>query len=757
MSDPLHKGGAEIIVNFDPLGETLAASSGDGEDTDALFFCEAGAPALLIGASWTSGDADFVLTAPDGTEVKSSKPKDLADATVRFFKDASRRYAVFTVRGAISGSWSIAPKAGNLVEPQAFAWRQDPPPTFAFDSSLDAGSTTVAAGSSLAPLFLVGDPTDSVEVAFWLSPVLGKAAGRFIGSASFDPVSPKWSSASLNVPSDLSPGRWYLCAVASDGRNTPRVVFAGRSYVVTNAFAPAAPAIVSAAEDPATGGLLVVLAPTQPAPFGVRVYWSDTCLLEREPHVVGAVGDAASVLIPIAPPYATESTPNLPAPGTTIQAYATAVDENGAESAPSASVQLTVPADPQGYSAPQLAIAPPTGIEATDTIVTATVAVVDADGLDDVTLAVEDPVPGLVVQPHGPGEWQFQFLPGVSGTFHSRILLADGQGHSVTRDWTVHRFGAEAGDLSPRIASEPGLAIGNAAPWINYPLVIVGDESSAKMDLPEAPSFVHPVGLTVFGVADAATTGPHRVTPRVSGSAGNDEYQPFEMFVGTPSQLAWFRPGDVLKAMPGAAGDVDTGLFYGLSGSKLRCDVITPVAALLRLAKLDGVVVKQFALDPSTGGVTKSFKIKSSGLYTLQIEFQNTAGAEAMLTTYWAKLPKAAKSIHLSSVKPSKPGEPIEIQILALPGASVSGVVAPSNKFKGSPLAALVSPDGGAVSGAPFGPNDAAGNVNLPLIELAQPGKYLLRVDGFATKSDAVTVDLYLHQPTASSATIVID
>lgn len=212
-----------------------------------------------------------------------------------------------------------------------------------------------------------------------------------------------------------------------------------------------------------------------------------------------------------------------------------------------------------------------------------------------------------------------------------------------------------------------------------------------------------------------------------------------------------FRAGDILTGVLSSSGDVDTAVFDGLAGEKLKlyANSLPGTSVLVNLQTNSGSLIEQKVL---TEGKKAKFTLPFHGTFRLEIapSFFSPTGSYSISTSM--KVPALGKPFDLKA-KPGFGTTTFEQSFFALPGASASLLFTKIKNY-GVPLQySIVDPLGAAFSLEPFAGPNASQFSNVPLSKL---GTYKLRISGFASSSNSVYVDFGLAQP-MGTAILVID
>jgi hypothetical protein len=245
----------------------------------------------------------------------------------------------------------------------------------------------------------------------------------------------------------------------------------------------------------------------------------------------------------------------------------------------------------------------------------------------------------------------------------------------------------------------------------------------------------------------------------VTNGIENDEFQSFALVVGAGAgSPALFRMGDTVVSQLSSPADVDTGLFFGLAKSTVRLKMDSPdgIGAIVKLSILGGGEVEEFVVPAGGKGATKKIKLPSTGYYRLDVTSLDGAVGGLTLSTELVKAPKSGKQVKKQEAKPEPPSKTIAFPVLAEAGAVLTGKITGNKAFSGNLELSVFAPDGGLYSGAAFG-TTSPNSIELPAMQLYQPGVYAVRIEGFKKASDVVNVDLKVTQPQLPSQVVQID
>lgn len=743
-----HSGGVEFYTNWDSLDDDApkSAASGSDDSSQTWLLNNIDAPpgtTLLIGAKWQEGTPAFMLLTPDGTYTGSSLP---ADGSVRFYQDPVKHLAVFTVRDVAVGAFTLSTIGSVSAEPSWFGWRRNAPPTLSFTDDVGAGVTFVTAGDTL-PTFFVGEDIegDPAMVTFHLSDVYGATRGRQIG----EPIPLAASGAALEIPEDQQPGRYRLYALVADGRNAPLAVFSKRILDVTALAGPGTPEIVGTT--PMGTTLRIDLeadpSPSVEPPEAFVVHWTDGSVIDGHPRRLAVTDTFATI-------------EDAPA-GAMLRVWATAVDADGRESAPSEEVLTQMPKDAQGKSAPRF-VQVPSSIAKLGADWSTTILGEDPDGNAGLALDVlDDPGLDVTAVPGALGAWTVKLSPTItaSGIHPVRLRLRDPEGHKLERKWLLHVQGPEAGNVAPEIVSMPPVTIDGGAysefkvETVDVDALVSAFGTKTDVELIAAPSFVHEQGDTLTFTPSATDVGQHQIVVAVRDDEGAESTTSFVVFVAPNSMSEVFHLGDIIEGELEDPSDTDDARFLGLKGSKvsiwLADESLPPIVRVIDEA--DGALVAKG--KPGLGTKPLKLKLPRSGWYRLEVVTGDLKmGAYALRTS--VKLPKSAGTVKKKLV--AKKDGTVAVDVAGLPGASLGGLVKPAGKVSGVPFFHLVAPDGAQLGGSATSANEKK-QIILPGLPLWAAGEYTVVVSGLVPKKDAVRVDLTISQPNYPPGTVTID
>lgn len=202
-----------------------------------------------------------------------------------------------------------------------------------------------------------------------------------------------------------------------------------------------------------------------------------------------------------------------------------------------------------------------------------------------------------------------------------------------------------------------------------------------------------------------------------------------------------------------SVAEIDEFFFRGVHGQKLKLEFEVQSGELRpRVAIVDvtgETVLKKLDFDPGTKKQKKSFTLKESGIYRLRIRGLKTSsglhtGGEYQLGTgsVFKGLAGAQKV-----ARKGKAGKVLAVELEALPGARLSGIIV-AKKYNGTlPLPTLESPSGALLDLAPFAAVQPDGSITLEEVPLIELGRHHLSVPAAPSGKSKVLFDVQLEQP----------
>lgn len=185
-----------------------------------------GVEQALIRLAWDTGDADFVLTAPDGTQITPTNA-----GPGGYVKRAEQLEAYYALENPKAGTWTYTVTARGAKQYGVEVFHVMAPPRLILGApaqSASAGGPVTITWSAQAPagstVNLFYDETGTGHRGTMIAADLDAAAGQFT-----------WS------PGALPSGRYYIYASVDDGSNAPVYAYAPSPVTIQNAATPAAP------------------------------------------------------------------------------------------------------------------------------------------------------------------------------------------------------------------------------------------------------------------------------------------------------------------------------------------------------------------------------------------------------------------------------------------------------------------------------------------------------------------------------------
>lgn len=218
---------------------------------------------------------------------------------------------------------------------------------------------------------------------------------------------------------------------------------------------------------------------------------------------------------------------------------------------------------------------------------------------------------------------------------------------------------------------------------------------------------------------------------------------------------ARFDVGDALIGEIMTGYEEDVARFDMVAGEKLKLKFTTSFGNLkpqVDILDADDLVVDSFLFATSAKKSKGTFKAQATGEYRVRVTGRDgTLGAYVIDTA--RKLPKAASQ---QKVKATVDGAgAVEVELLALPDATLDFVAKPKSALKATLDATLSHPDEGALDISSYVQATEVGleatGIPLPVL-----GAYTLRVTGAGDPGDKVKLVISPTQPAEGGATVLI-
>lgn len=354
------------------------------------------------------------------------------------------------------------------------------------------------------------------------------------------------------------------------------------------------------------------------------------------------------------------------------------------------------------------------------------------------------------------------------------------QGDEENDDWFVDQVGLDVAPAPASRFSTEGVdpvvfryVQGSSAP--SAPVVPIANGGDATLPLPWSAVLDPPVAwlsvttasgtlqpidpptsTSITPALGALSPGLYTtklVVSKTGGSANDTIPLPVAAAVATAT---FFQPGDRLQGTIADTSDFDTAAFLGLAGSTLTLNVEAPGGGLsptVDLRDVAGNLIKSQKIKNSTKATKKTFKLATSGIFTIRISGgSGTTGTFDIATSI--TLPKTALALS-KSYSPKTPGGTVEIPFAAAAGTRLQLTVLPlATNFDMS--VEIVDPNGTTHTPGNFGTTVVGGGLHVEGFPLALPGNYKARILGFTSK-EKVQVTLNPQAPSAGNSTIIID
>lgn len=435
-------GELSVAKNWDNIGEVTfsygrlmsisgmaAAESGAGN----TFTIDDNESAVIFRLEASGGDASFTLEAPDKTLYT------LTSGNAFWSRNDAIGEIWCAVPNPQKGKWTMT-VSGAAKSYTCQLLRQNAEPYVSITAPNE--DITLTAGQPLTLNWEGDDPDDTAEVSLFYDDDREGVNGALICKNMPASGSYTWNTAS--VP----PGRYYLYAKITDGKNTPVIAYSRAAVTVRSAGLPA-PVIKSVAQGP--DGLALMWDPVDGA-AGYRIYYGsalDSTPLQQCPAIAvwGENGAALHHLVW----------------GKRYRVAVSAFDRDGREGDLSGTVLVTMQ-NRSGNNAPVITSKPVTLVQAGEQF-SYQIQAYDSDR-DPITYSLQQGPPGMTISGRGLVSWTPRDSD--AGTHRVTVLARDLEGASDNQTFDLTVLSPIQNIADPFVAIECSTTAGPAPLRVSF-------------------------------------------------------------------------------------------------------------------------------------------------------------------------------------------------------------------------------------------------------------------------------------------------